>query len=211
MDNQRTLLFGREQWCLASNVGQFRQAFMILITSDLALIYRDNSWLQDKGTLKTAHRNWCSKTATEALHLLFVQLLLMSRGNRNDFFFSAQLSGCQTYLLDNWAFCFTDSSTDIDSITFFVFQLGIASMYKKQALRSGCLMVIVCFLCFFEIHMLFTEIDYALIKRVRGPYEEIFLLTFKARSVRASWMSEQIFRIWTELSVNKSFIVYLVK
>ena len=27
MDNQRTLLFGREQWCLASNVGQFRQAF----------------------------------------------------------------------------------------------------------------------------------------------------------------------------------------
>ena len=26
MDNQRTLLFGREQWCSASNVGQFRQA-----------------------------------------------------------------------------------------------------------------------------------------------------------------------------------------
>ena len=26
MDNQRTLLFGGEQWCLASNVGQFRQA-----------------------------------------------------------------------------------------------------------------------------------------------------------------------------------------
>ena len=27
MDNQRTLLFGREQWCLASSVGQFCQAF----------------------------------------------------------------------------------------------------------------------------------------------------------------------------------------
>ena len=27
MDNERTLLFGREQWCLASNVGQFPQAF----------------------------------------------------------------------------------------------------------------------------------------------------------------------------------------
>ena len=26
MDNQRTLLLGREQLCLASNVGQFRQA-----------------------------------------------------------------------------------------------------------------------------------------------------------------------------------------
>ena len=30
MDNQRTLLFGREQRCLASNVGQFRQAFTLL-------------------------------------------------------------------------------------------------------------------------------------------------------------------------------------
>ena len=28
MDNQRTSLFGREQWCLVSNVGQFRQALM---------------------------------------------------------------------------------------------------------------------------------------------------------------------------------------
>ena len=56
-------------------------------------------------------------------------------------------------------------------------------MYKKQALQSGCLWL----LCaFFEVHMIFTEIDYALIKRVRGPYEEIFLLTFKARSVHAS-------------------------
>ena len=26
MDNEGTLLLGREQWCLASNVGQFHQA-----------------------------------------------------------------------------------------------------------------------------------------------------------------------------------------
>ena len=35
MDNQSTLLFGREQWCLASNVGQFRQAFKWQKTSHM--------------------------------------------------------------------------------------------------------------------------------------------------------------------------------
>ena len=30
-DNQRTLLFEREQWCLASNVGQFRQALTVSV------------------------------------------------------------------------------------------------------------------------------------------------------------------------------------
>ena len=47
---------------------------------------------------------------------------------------------------------------------------------------------------------------YALINRARGPYEEIFVLTFKAYGPNAV-----IFPVWTEISVNKSFIVYLNK
>ena len=29
--------------------------------------------------------------------------------------------------------------------------------------------------------------------------------------VHAPWMSEQIFPVWTEISINKSFIVYIPK
>ena len=55
---------------------------------------------------------------------------------------------------------------------------------------------------------------FLLLNRARGPYEEIFVLTFKAygpNAVRsmAPWMSEKVFPVWTEISVNKSFIVYL--
>ena len=53
---------------------------------------------------------------------------------------------------------------------------------------------------------------YALINRAPGPYEEIFVLTFKAYGPNAvNAVSEQIFPVWTEISVNESFIVYLHK
>ena len=43
---------------------------------------------------------------------------------------------------------------------------------------------------------------YALINQARGPYEEIFVLTFKGRpygpNAVSESMSEQIFSVWTE-------------
>ena len=62
----------------------------------------------------------------------------------------------------------------------------------------------------------FSVQDYALINRSRGPYEEIFVLTFKAygpnevRSMRLECQNKY-FLVWTEISVNKSCIVYLHK
>ena len=50
---------------------------------------------------------------------------------------------------------------------------------------------------------------YALINRARGPYAEIFVLTFMAyrpnavRSMRHE-RQNKYFRVWTELSVNMS-------
>ena len=57
---------------------------------------------------------------------------------------------------------------------------------------------------------------YAFINRARGPYEEIFVLAFKAygpnevRSMRLECQNKY-FLVWTSISVNKSFVVYLHK
>ena len=55
---------------------------------------------------------------------------------------------------------------------------------------------------------------YTPINRARGPHEEIFVLTFKTYGpnyIHLESTSEQIFPVWTEISVNKSFIVHLPK
>ena len=68
----------------------------------------------------------------------------------------------------------------------------------------------------FALEVPFCGNYYALINRARGPYEEIFVLTFKAygpNAVRSMRLERQnkYFLVWTKISVNKSFIVYPYK
>ena len=91
--------------------------------------------------------------------------------------------------------CLTNSATDINP-TILPRLLSI----RKDVYVIGCLLLKY----------------YALINRARDPYEEIFVLAFKAygpnevRSMHLECQNKH-FLIWNSSSVKKSFIVYLHK